>query len=47
GTATRRTIQTNDDSHRLQLSNKFVMLDVEDHDDNNENDDVQSPIIDE
>ncbi|CAM4739806.1 unnamed protein product [Rotaria magnacalcarata] len=45
GTATRRTIQTNDDSHRLQLSNKFVMLDVEDHDDNNENDDVQNYYI--
>ncbi|CAF2859805.1 unnamed protein product [Rotaria sp. Silwood2] len=37
---TRRTVQTGDDSHKLQLSNKFGMLD------DDENDDAQSPSMD-
>ncbi|CAF3960278.1 unnamed protein product [Adineta steineri] len=39
----RRTVPTNDDSNRLQLSNKFGMLNDIDLDDN---DDVQSPTTD-
>jgi hypothetical protein len=31
---------------KLPLSNKFGMLDVDDHDETNENDDAQSPSID-
>lgn len=44
----RGTMQTEDDSHKLQLSNKFGMLDDEELDDHNENDeDAQNQSIDE
>jgi len=44
----RRTIQAEDNSAKLQLSNKFGMLnDDDDADDHDENDDAQSPSIDE
>lgn len=44
----RRTLQTDDDSNRLQLSNKFGMLDDDENlDDENESENVQSPSIDE
>ncbi|CAF0777719.1 unnamed protein product [Rotaria sp. Silwood1] len=43
GTA-RRTVKTEDDSQKLQLSNKFGMLDDDELDD--ENDDAKSPTID-
>jgi len=42
----KRIIPAEDDSNRLQLTNKFGMLDDIDLDDNNENDDVKSPSID-
>lgn len=45
----RRTLPAEDDSHKLQLSNKFGMLgdDEEDLDDGDENDEAQSPSIEE
>lgn len=44
----RRTLKNEDDSNRLQLSNKFGMLgDEEDLDDENENEEAQSPSIEE
>jgi hypothetical protein len=43
----RRTLPTEEEeSNRLQLSNKFGMLDADDHlDDSTENDDAQSPSV--
>jgi len=43
----KRAIPAEDDSNKLQLSNKFGMLDVDDVDNDNENEDGQSPSIDE